>query len=91
MITKRTDDGPLDILQLTVQLEEAASEAWKPMIRETILSCNDAIAASKSNHLLSIYLAVSNQNVKTPLQKFRTKTQKCCTLSPVKIAAFYRG
>jgi hypothetical protein len=43
-----SEDGMLDILQITVQLEAAASEAWKPMIRETILSCNDVISASKS-------------------------------------------
>jgi hypothetical protein len=51
-----SEDGMLDILQITVQLEAAASEAWKPMIRETILSCNDVISASKSQYSsLSLY------------------------------------
>jgi hypothetical protein len=54
-----SEDGTLDILQITVQLEAVASEAWKPMIRETILSCNDVIAASKS-----LYLSELHQNLR---------------------------
>jgi hypothetical protein len=87
-----SEDGTLDILQITVQLEAAASEAWKPMIRETILSCNDVISASKSQYcILSLHSWFIFSIPFAILQKFRTRTQKYCTLSQVKIAAFCHG
>jgi hypothetical protein len=60
-----SDDGVLDILQITVQLETAASEAWKPMIRDTILACNDMIASSMCNSHSSQFLLSFTQTNNT--------------------------